>query len=81
MAMFAWIVTVLFTLQYAAALDGLLRVPLFKQQRTSVETPELLLGRYQNDPKSDIPLINYMDSQVSVHLSLFDGMLGETGCQ
>lgn len=62
----AWLVTLLFSLQHVAAQDGLLRVPLFKQQRTTAETPELLLGRYQNDPKSDIPLINYMDSQVCV---------------
>ena len=62
-----WFIAFLFSLQLAAAQNGLLRVPLFKQQRTTAETPELLLGRYQNDPKSEIPLINYMDSEVCLH--------------
>lgn len=65
MVMYAWFITLSALLSQVSASDGLLRVPLFKQQRTSVETPELLLGRYVNDPKGDIPLINYMDSQVN----------------
>jgi hypothetical protein len=55
------------------AAEDFVRVPLFKRgPRTDATHPEPLIGRYLGGPKSDIPLINFMDTQVGWMIQIAD---------